>query len=326
MTLTRRRWLAALPWAGAAWAQQGPAIYDLLLKNGHVLDPKNRRNGRLDVAVAGGKIVRVAPNLPAAHAKLVVEAGDYYVTPGLIDIRAHFHPSAEGEALQPDHHALTNGVTTAVTPVALPSGARGGRGEGGVRTRLIAWTKAAGQPVLSESPEGLREGDILTGIYGRTGIEGAKTARQRGVLLDTGSFWFRVAAPAVREGFLPDTISTNLHKGNILLERANMMTTLSKFLNLGLTVEQLVERTTVNAARAIRRPELGHLDEGAAADIAVLALDKGKFGFVDAGHARLDGDRRLRCVLTVRAGRVVWDADGLSLTEWTHAGPYSNFR
>jgi dihydroorotase len=105
-----------------------------------------------------------------------------------------------------------------------------------------------------------------------------------------------------------------------------MMNTLSKFLNLGMTLEQVIERVTVNAARAIRRAELGQLREGASADLAVLRLEKGKFGFVDAGHTRLTGDRRLRCVLTVRAGRVVWDSEGLSMTEWTHAGPYSNYK
>ena len=61
-------------------------------------------------------------------------------------------------------------------------------------------------------------------------------------------------------------------------------------------------------------------------DVFVEILDEGKFGFLDAGHARLVGDRKLRCVLTVPAARVVWDSEGLSLTEWTHAGPYSNFK
>jgi dihydroorotase len=111
-----------------------------------------------------------------------------------------------------------------------------------------------------------------------------------------------------------------------MLPRANMITTMSKFLNLGMTLEQVIDRSTVNPARAIRRPELGTLREGAIADIAVLALETGKFGFLDSGHGKLIGDKRLRCVLTVRNGRIVWDADGLSLTEWTQAGPYSSFK
>jgi predicted amidohydrolase len=270
----------------------------------------------VDIGVAGEKIGRVAPGLPAAHARLVVDAGEYYVTPGLIDIHTHFDPAGEGPNLQPDHHALPNGVTTAVTLAPGPDRAR---------TRLLSWG-SAGMPKLGEgSADGLAAGDLFTGIYSDKPVAGEEL-RKRGVLLDTGSFWFRTAGPAIRRGFLPDTISTDIQKGNILLVRADMMNTLSKFLNLGMTLEQVIERVTVNAARAIRRPELGQLREGAPADIAVLRLEKGKFGFVDAGHTRLAGDRRLRCVLTVRAGRVVWDSEGLSLTEWTHAGPYSNYK
>jgi predicted amidohydrolase len=317
VSITRRQLLAGLPLvAPAILAQTPPVIYDLVLKNGDVLDPKNNRRGRMDIAVVGDKIVRVGPNIPASHAKLVVEVGDYYVTPGLIDIRTHFDALGEGVNVQPDHNALTNGVTTAVT-TGSPKGARGSR------TRLLQWGE--GMPVMKDTADGLRPGDILSGMYGPKAPP-LEDLRKRGVLLDTGSFSFRVAAPAIQKGFLPDTISTDIQKDNILLTRANMMTTLSKFLNLGMTLEQLVERTTVNPAKAIRRPELGHLSEGSVADIAVLEMRKGKFGFVDAGLSRLAGDRKLRCVLTVRAGRVVWDSEGLSMTEWTHAGPYSNFK
>jgi len=82
----------------------------------------------------------------------------------------------------------------------------------------------------------------------------------------------------------------------------------------------------VNPARVIHHPELGTLSEGAVADIAVLELQHGHFGFVDSGRAKMIGDRKLRCVLTVRNGAVVWDTEGLSLTDWTKAGPYSNFK
>lgn len=84
-------------------------IYDLLLKNGRVIDPANHRDAQLDVAVIGKQIVRVAPNLPAAHARVAVDAGGYIVTPGLIDLNTHFGPT-----LKPDHNTLPYGVTTAV--------------------------------------------------------------------------------------------------------------------------------------------------------------------------------------------------------------------
>jgi dihydroorotase len=246
-----------------------------------------------------------------------VEVGDYYVAPGLIDIHTHFDLAGDGPNLQPDHHALPNGVTTAVTFASQPARA--------TRTRLLAWG-SAGLPKIAEgAAEGLAAGDIFTGIYSDKAAA-VEELRKRGVLLDTGSFWFHLAGPAIRKGLLPDTISTDIQKDTILLVRANMMNTLSKFLNLGMTLEQVIERVTVNAARAIRRPDLGQLREGAPADIALIQLEKGKFGFVDAGHTRMAGDRRLCCVLTVRAGRVVWDSEGLSMTEWTHAGPYSNFK
>lgn len=357
MNLSRRSLLAGLPAAPALFAQT-TTIYDLLLKSGQVLDPKNGRAGRLDIGIAGERIARVAARIPAASARLVVDAADYYVTPGLIDLHAHIDAQAEGSSLQPDHHCLPNGVTTVVDAgSANPANFEAYRRQTIARskTRVLAWLRVtgddtapaaevakkhpglivglrsdgprvAGLPVMAERAGGLRSGDVLTGAYPSGGDGQARAARKAGALLDTASFWFRVAAPAIREGLLPDTVSTNLHKGSILLERANMMTALSKLLNLGMTVEQLIERVTVAPARVIRHPELGHLGEGAPADIALLELQKGKFGFLDAGHARLDADRRLRCVLTIRAGRVVWDSEGLSLTDWTNAGPYSNFK
>jgi dihydroorotase len=185
----------------------------------------------------------------------------------------------------------------------------------------------------------MRPGDIHTHVYGRLTpqLDEQKkvqpymwAARKRGVLFDVGhgagSFWFRIAAPAIKQDFLPDTISTDIHKDSIMLPRATMPVTMSKFLNLGLTLEQVIERATVRPARAIRRTELGTLREGAAADIALFELEKGQFGFLDSGHGRLLGDKNLRCVLTVRAGQVVWDSEGLAATDWQRAGPYSNYK
>ena len=155
-------------------------------------------------------------------------------------------------------------------------------------------------------------------------------ARKRGVLFDvghgSGSFWFRIAVPAIQQGFLPDTISTDIHKSSVMLPRATLLNVMSKFLNIGLTFEQVVERATVAPAKAIRRTELGTLSEGSVADIAVLEVEKGSFAFLDSGFAKLTGTQRLRCALTIRAGKVVWDADGLAAGDWKDAGPYSNFK
>jgi dihydroorotase len=187
--------------------------------------------------------------------------------------------------------------------------------------------------------EHMRPGDIHTHFYGRLTPQldaGKKVqpymweARKKGILFDvghgSGSLWFRIAVPAIQQGFLPDTISTDIHKSSIMLPRATLTNVMSKFLAMGLTLEQIVERTTLNAARAIRRTDLGSIEEGGIADLAVLELRKGKFAFLDSGHGKLTTDREIRCILTVRNGDVVWDTQGLSLTDWKEAGPYSNFK
>lgn len=387
-------------------------IYDLLLKNGHVIDLKNKRNGRLDIAIIGNKIARVGENLPAAHARTVVDLSQYYVTPGLIDIHTHFDAQGAGLNLNPDHNALPSGVTTAVD-----AGSSGWKNFESFKkkvidrskTRVLAFLNIVGAGMYGDQVENdvnemdaesaarmvrkypgnivgiktahfqpptwdavdravkaaelsntvvmvdfhpkpgreyrelilqhMRPGDIHTHFYGRLTpqLDANKRvqpymleARKRGILFDvghgSGSFWFRIAVPAIEQGFLPDTISTDIHKDSIMLPRANMITTMSKFLNIGLTLEQVIERSTVNPAKAIRRPELGTLSEGSAADIAVLELEKGNFAFLDSGRGKLIGDKRLRCVLTVKDGKVVWDTEGLSLTDWSTAGPYSNFK
>src|SRR5438067_7885946 len=141
-----RRGFLAVPLSASALAQT-PPIYDLLLKNGHVLDFRNKRNGRFDIALVKDKVVRVAPDLPVAHARLVLNLSDYYVTPGLIDIHTHFDAGGADLNLQPDHHALPNGVTTAVD--AGGSGYRNfeafkSRTIDQSKTRILAWLNIVG--------------------------------------------------------------------------------------------------------------------------------------------------------------------------------------
>src|SRR5262249_46059337 len=158
---------------------------------------------------------------------------------------------------------------------------------------MVDFPPNPGRPYPDLILKHMRPGDIHTHFYGRHNFildSNRKVApfvlqaRQRGVLFDvghgSGSFLFRNAIPALEQGFLPDTISTDIHKRSIMLPRADMTTTMSKLLNIGMSMEQIVERSTVNPASAIHRPDLGHLSEGATADIAVLEIQKGKFGFV----------------------------------------------
>ncbi len=148
-------------------------------------------------------------------------------------------------------------------------------------------------------------------------------ARARGVIFDVGhgagSFWFRNAVPAVKQGFIPDSISTDLHTGNFTV--LSMTQVMSKFLAMGVPLQDLIRRSTVNPAHEIHRPELGTLSVGKEADIAVLQQLDGPFSYIDCGFARMDGKGKLIARMTVRAGRIVYDPSGLSMVEWEKARP-----
>jgi len=151
-------------------------------------------------------------------------------------------------------------------------------------------------------------------------------ARKRGVIFDVGhgggSFLFRQAVPAIRQGFVPDSISTDLHIDSMNSGMKDMLNVMSKFLNMGLSLDDVVARSTRNPAREIHREDLGSLSVGAPADVAVLRLDKGHFGFVDVFGARLQGSLKLACELTVREGLVVYDLNGISREDWNKLGVY----
>jgi len=181
----------------------------------------------------------------------------------------------------------------------------------------------------------LRPGDMHTHIYARqfpllddeSRVQDyVWEARKRGVLFDLGhgggSFWFRIAAPAITQGFGPDSISTDLHRSSALLPAATMDVTMSKLLNLGLPLPDVIRRSTMNPARQIQRPQLGTLSVGSPADIAVFSLHEGEHGFIDSGHTKMRGTRRLVCQLTFRDGQVLWDLEGISCPDWDVSGDY----
>jgi len=148
-------------------------------------------------------------------------------------------------------------------------------------------------------------------------------ARARGVIFDVGhgggSFWFRNAVPAEKQGFIPDSFSTDLHIGSY--NTVSMTNVMSKFLAMGVPLEDVIVRSTVNPANEIHRPELGTLSVGKDADIAVLELMKGHFSYVDCGVARMDGNVQLTARMTIRAGRIVYNPSGLGMVEWEKARP-----
>ncbi len=135
----------------------------------------------------------------------------------------------------------------------------------------------------------------------------------------SGSFWFRNAVPAAKQGFIPDSISTDLHTGNYTI--VSMNNVMSKFLGMGVPLDDVIRRSTVNPASEIHRPELGTLSVGKDADIAILEVMHGHFAYIDCGVAKMDANVRLTARMTLRAGRIVYDPSGLSMVEWEKARP-----
>lgn len=209
--------------------------------------------------------------------------------------------------------------------------------------RAIACGEAAKVPVMFDfwpRPERsyadlilqkARPGDIHTHVFAQQFpilLDGKinpilQQARNRGVIFDVGhgagSFWFRNAVPAVKQGFVPDSLSTDLHTGDFTV--ISMSNVMSKFLNMGIPFADLIRRSTANPAREIHRPELGTLSVGAEADIAVFEELHGHFGYIDCGYAKMEGTSQIVARMTVRAGRILYDPSGLSMVQWEKARP-----
>jgi len=181
----------------------------------------------------------------------------------------------------------------------------------------------------------LRPGDIYTHCYyDPVPMQDAQgkllpylfEARRRGVFFDVGhggaAFEFRQAVPAVRQGFPPDSISTDVHSGSINSGMKDQLNVMSKFLNMGMSIEEVILRSTWNPARIIRREMIGHLSVGALADIAVLGVEKGRFAFVDSYGARMDGSTKLTGEMTIASGLVVFDLNGRTRESWDRLGRY----
>ena len=382
--------------------------FDLLLKGGHVIDPKNAIDRVTDVAIAGGRIARIAENIPESEARKVVDVKGLYVTPGLIDIHVHLYarcplpPGAHDEAVDPDAFSFRSGITTMVD--AGSSGWREfpdfrDRIINKARTRVLAflnivssgmgtgkedepsemdaegaarmakanpslivgfksahyagpgWSSVDGAvkagemtnlPVMVDFGlitrerninalfmDKLRPGDIYTHCFSGHREELLQTGklnpvmaagRKRGIFFDIGfgsaSFYWYVAAPAYQSGFQPDSISTDLHKFDFDEGMKDIDNVMSELMSLGSSFPDVVRMSTWAPAQEIRRPQLGNLDVNSEADIAVLKLEQGRFGFLDSAGARNFGNQRIRCELTLQKGQVAWDANGLAGEDW----------
>jgi len=145
-------------------------------------------------------------------------------------------------------------------------------------------------------------------------------ARKRGVLFDVShggvGFWFNQAIPALKQGFGPDTFGTDMHHNSVNSGMKDMLNLMSKYLNMGMKVEDVLEKGSWSAAKAIKRPDLGNLSPGSVADIAIIKVLDGKFGFLDAGGFKLEGDKKFQAEMTIRAGKIVWDLNGMAGEPW----------
>lgn len=208
--------------------------------------------------------------------------------------------------------------------------------------RVIEAGRLAGLPVMVDFGEvvpsrpfevlyleKMRPGDIYTHVYRKVDPfldENGEVrpylfaARERGVIFDVGhgagSFSWGHVVPAMEQGFWPDSISTDLHATSMNAGMKDIVNLMSKFLSLGMPLDDVIRRSTWNPAREIRREQRGHLTVGAPADVAVLALEHGRFGFVDSEKARMDGSERLTCELTLLGGKVMWDLNGRASDPW----------
>jgi dihydroorotase len=385
-------------------------LYDIVIKNGHLIDPKNNIDGIMDVAISNGKIALISKAIDAKEGKKVIYAKNMYVTPGIIDMHVHvFHGTNAGQdymngpnAVAPDGFSFRAGVTTVVDAGSsgwrtftdfkkqtidmsktrvlaflniVGEGMRGGPFEQNIKdmdARKTAefaknnpneivgiklahyngneWAptdstveagKLSNLPVMIDfggaNPplsieelfmKHLRPGDIFAHCYAslssRESVvdENGKVkpfvfdAVKKGIIFEVGhgggSFRWSQAIPAIEQGFLPDAISSDLHIGSMNGGMKDMANLMSKFLNLGLPIQDVILRSTWNPAKIINRPELGNLSVGTDADVAVFSLRKGNFGFIDVGEEKIEGTQKLEAEMTIRAGKIVWDLNGLA--------------
>lgn len=147
-------------------------------------------------------------------------------------------------------------------------------------------------------------------------------AKERGVLFDVGhggaGFWFDQAIPALEQDFWPNSFGTDLHRFSMNAGMKDMLNVMSKYLNMGMPLKEVLIRGSYYPAKAIKRDDLGNLAPGSIADVAILSLRSGAFGFIDARNNSIKGDKKLEVELTLRAGKVVWDLNGLA------AEPFEN--
>ena len=191
-------------------------------------------------------------------------------------------------------------------------------------------SRRAERPLLDLVSTHLRPGDIYThcfsGLRGEqnptTGLasEALLVMKRRGIFCDVGhgggSFAWTVAGPIMKAGYKPDSVSTDLHVVSMNNGMKDLLNVADKMMVLGETLPEVVAQMTANPAREIKQEQLGNLSVGSIADVAVLSVAQGSFGFVDMYNTRRTGTRKLTCELTLKDGKVVYDLNGISTEPW----------
>ncbi len=180
----------------------------------------------------------------------------------------------------------------------------------------------------------MRPGDISTHMYKRDvplfDAQGKllpylAEARARGVKFDLGhglgNFDFPIVVPAIKQGWLPDAISTDLHADSMIHAAKSLTNLMSKVMNIGVPLTEIIRLTTSEPAKLMHRDDIGHLTPGVGADVAVLRLEKGNFAFIDIRNLRMKATERLECELTLRDGKIQWDLNGLAATDYKASSP-----
>ena len=206
--------------------------------------------------------------------------------------------------------------------------------------RVVEAGKLANMPVMIDFGGGklpiedlffkyLRPGDIYTHVFTeldrRDPIVDLQTrqlrpfvipAQKRGILFDVGfgggSFNFNQAIPAIKAGFIPDALGTDLHTGSMNGAMKDQLNVLSIHLAMGMDIPSVIERSTWGPAKAIKRTELGNLSEGGIADVAILSVRTGKFAFRDIAGNRQEGTQKLECEMTLKDGKIMYDLNAIA--------------
>jgi len=368
-------------------------MYDIVIKNGTLIDPLQKIHEKMDIAITNGRITEVKRNINATSGKKIIDASNKIVVPGFIDFHVHVYYGATPLGIDADEYCLVKGSTTVVDAgssglhtflglkkyiiersntriYALLSICSIGLTAAKINVHLtddrffnvedscklikenrahiigVKWHHSYGLKALLFARElanksscflmcensaylhyplenvlrFMKKGDVLTHIFqggpnpgildedGRISSDIIK-AINRGIILDVGhgskSFSFKIAEKALKEGIKPNIISTDLYNENLNGPVFDLPTTLSKFIALGLELEEVIEAATTTPAKLIGVRDIGNLKPGSFADILIIKLINGHFTYVDCYGEIRDASKKILPEVIIKNGKVL---------------------